>query len=227
MFSFFFRLFYAVFNSVQVSILLFFCFFSFFHCPVILSLFFFNSLIYFFFNLISASLCLYLNIVTMGSCIHFYSISNKYFHQRTIQNRVHKFSDTYNEIRQDSVHILPNLPSPISKYPLQPTVWPPTKPQNFSTPFQGDFHNPVWPLTSTSNKISNPFQEEFTKRWPGHKPVPQILDPILGRLHRTLPISTTFPTLNPSYSPNYGSKGIWAFSRQIYHWCPGIFYSSD
>ena len=32
------------------------------------------------------------------------------------------------------------------------TVWPPTKPKKFSTSFQGELHNPVWPLTSTSIK---------------------------------------------------------------------------
>ena len=37
---------------------------------------------------------------------------------RTIQKWVHKFFGTY-EIRQDFAHILPKLPSPVSKYPLQ------------------------------------------------------------------------------------------------------------
>ena len=80
--------------------------------------FFIKSLIHYFFNLISASFCLYLDIVTMGSFTLIYSISNKYFHQQAIQNRVHKFFGTY-EIRSDFAHILPNLPSPVSKYPLQ------------------------------------------------------------------------------------------------------------
>ena len=79
---------------------------------------------------------------------------------------------------QNLVWILPNT-----------MVWPPTKPQEFSTPFQGNLHNTVWALTSTLH---------FLRRY----------------LH---PISTTFPTSNPSHSPNYGSKCIRAFSQQIYH----------
>ena len=38
-------------------------------------------LIPYFFNLISASLCLYFNIITTGSCTPLNSISNKYFHK--------------------------------------------------------------------------------------------------------------------------------------------------
>ena len=47
------------------------------------------------------------------------------------------------------------------------------------------------------------------------------IDPILGRHHKTLPISITFPNANPSHGFNYGSKGIWTFSRQ-HHRCPEI-----
>ena len=38
---------------------------------------------------------------------------------RTIQNRVHIFFGTYNEILQDFANIFPNFLSPLSKYPLQ------------------------------------------------------------------------------------------------------------
>ena len=78
----FFFLFYAVFNSVRVSLLLFF-FSCLFHCPVVL--FFYNKLlIHYFFNLISASLCIDLNIITIGSCTPVYSNSNKYFHKTSM-----------------------------------------------------------------------------------------------------------------------------------------------
>ena len=84
-------------------------------------------------------------------------------------------------------------------------VWP-IKPQNFSTLYQGYLHNPVWPLTSTSNKISNPFVGEFTKTpaWPLTSA--SNSRPILRGIHKTLPISITFPTSNLSHGPNYGSK---------------------
>ena len=120
---------------------LFFCLFPLSSHP----LFFLNRSFTNFFNLISASLCLYLYIVTMGSCIHFYSISNMYFHERTIQNRVHKFSATYNEIPQDSAHIFP-----VSKYPLQHNGLTSYQTPKFLNPFQGGLQNPVWLLTSTS-----------------------------------------------------------------------------
>ena len=68
MFSFFFLFFYAVFNSVQVSFL-----FSFFYNKLLIHVFFLN--------LISASLHLYINIKTTGSCLPIYLISNKYFHK--------------------------------------------------------------------------------------------------------------------------------------------------
>ena len=63
--------------------LFFFSFFLFFHCPVILSFFLFSSFFnrsftILFFNLISTSLCFYLNIVTMGSCTPVYSMSNRH-----------------------------------------------------------------------------------------------------------------------------------------------------
>ena len=163
---------------------------------------------------VSASLCLYLNIVTMGSCTPIYSIFNKYFYNEQFKTESIIFSlHTTRYVKV--LHTYSLISHPLFQNILfNTTVRPPTKPQKFSTPFQRDLYNPVGPLTSTSNKISNPFQEEFTKRWPGHEPVPQNIDPILGRLYRTLPISTTFPTSNPSHCPNYGSKGIWAFFRR-------------
>ena len=59
-----------------------FLFFSFLSFSMVLSLFSFFSffynklLIHYFFNLISTSLCFYLNIITIGSCLPIYSISN-------------------------------------------------------------------------------------------------------------------------------------------------------
>ena len=106
------------------------------------------------------------------------------------------------------------------------TVWPPTKLQTFSTPFQRDPHHSVWPLTCSSNsqnaglaanqylKFSTPLEEKTFTKPDMASTSAQNIDPILGRLHRTLPISTTFPNIEPVHSPNYGSKGIWAFSRQ-------------
>ena len=77
---FFFLSFHAVFNNVQVSISFFYLF------PLSCRPFFFSfytklliHYLFIFLNLISASLCLYLDIVTIGSCLPVYSISNKYF----------------------------------------------------------------------------------------------------------------------------------------------------
>ena len=85
------------------------------------------------------------------------------------------------------------------------------------TPFQGNLHNSVWPLTSQYfNKISNPFLGEFHSHY--HKFLnpslegdlhkiwyastsTQDIDPILGRLLRTLSISTTFPNIEPIPQP--------------------------
>ena len=85
-FCFFFFFFYAVFNSVQVSFLLFVFPLS---CHPLKKK---NSLIhYFFLNFVSASLYLYLNIVTMGSCTPIYSISNKYLHNEQYKTESIRF----------------------------------------------------------------------------------------------------------------------------------------
>ena len=192
--------------------LFFLSFLFFFFCLFPLScyplLFFKNRSFTIFLNIVSASLCLYLNIVTIGSCTPVYSISNKYIHNEQFKTESINFSvqtTRYGKILYTYFLISHPL---FQNILFNTTVWPPTKPPKFSTPFQGDLHNPVWPLFSTSNKISNPFLGEFTKTpaWP------QISTsnsrPILRGIHKILPISTTFPTSNPSHSPNYGSKGI-------------------
>ena len=113
----------------------------------------------------------------------------------------------------------------------------PYSPISFQTPFQGDLHNSVWPLTSRYfNKISNPFLGEFTLL------VPQDSEPLSRRRpsqnlvcfyqyprYRSHSRETSqntsniynFSNSNPSHSLNYRTKGILAFSRQ-HHWCPEI-----
>ena len=140
---------------------------------------------------------------------------------RTIKIRVHTFLGTYIETRQDFAHIIPNFPFPCFKISSS-TPWSGLSPNppKFSILFQGDLRYPVWQQTNTSNKNSNPFFGEFTKCWPGHKPVTKIFRPlsrrkpsqnlvwllpvlkisifsILGKFHRTLPISATFPNIEP------------------------------
>ena len=68
---------------------------------------------------------------------------------RTIQNRVHKFFGTYNEILK-ILHIYSLiLPSHFKNNLFK---------NKSQTPFQEDLHNSVWPLTSQYvNNISNPF----------------------------------------------------------------------
>ena len=83
---------------------------------------------------------------------------------KTIHNRVQKFVGTYNEIHQDFAHILPNLQSSVSKYPL----WPLTKLPNSWSHSTGTFptrsgHRPVPQIKSQTHS-----KGEFTKRWPGH-----------------------------------------------------------
>ena len=180
------------------------------------SLFFFlnRSFTTYFFNLVSASLCLYLNIVTMGLCTPVYSISNKYFHNEQFKTESINFLVHTRYVKILYTYSLISHPL-FQNILFNTTVWPPTKPPKFSTPFQGNLHNPDWPLTSTSNKTSNPFLGEFTKTpaWPLTST--SNSRPILRGIHKTLPISTTFPTSNTSNSPNYRSKCIWAFFRQI------------
>ena len=151
----------------------------------------------------------------MGSCTPVYSISNKYFHNeqfKTESKSISVHTTRYVKI----LHTYFLISHPLFQNNLfNSTVWPPTKPQKFSTSFQGDLHNTIWPLTSTSKKISNPFLGEFTKTPAWSLTSTSNSRLILRGIHKTLTISTTFPTSNPSNSPNYGSKGIWAFSRQI------------
>ena len=120
---------------------------------------------------------------------------------RTIHNRVHKFFGTYNEILK-ILYIYSLISHSVSNILF--------------------------------NKISNPipggplqlslFTNQSVLQWnlkPHSQGNSQNTHPILGRLHITFLISTTFPNSNPSHSLNYGSKGIWTFSRQN-HWCPHI-----
>ena len=128
---------------------------AFFHCPVVLVSFFFKSLIHYYFNHESASLCLYLNIVTMSSYAPVYSIFNKYFHNEQFKTESINFS-VHTTRYVKILHTYSLISHPLFQNILfNTTVWPPTKPQKCSTPFQGDLHNSVRPLTSTSNKISN------------------------------------------------------------------------
>ena len=82
----FWGVFYAVFNSVQVSFPLFF-YSVFFHCSVVLFFWFLliNCSFTIFFNLISASLCLYLNIITIGSLIKLFQWYSFFFQQVSLQ----------------------------------------------------------------------------------------------------------------------------------------------
>ena len=72
-----FKFLFFFFSSLSFSIVLssFFCLFLIINC---------SFTIFFLKNLISDSLCLYLNIITIGSCLPVYSISNKYFHKTSM-----------------------------------------------------------------------------------------------------------------------------------------------
>ena len=130
------------------------------------SIFFLDRSFTIFFNLVSASLCLYLNIVTMGSCTSVYSISNKYFHNEQFKTKSINFS-VHTTRYVKILHTYSVISHPLfQNIRFNTTVWSPTKPQKF------------WPLTSTSNKISNSFFGEFTKRFQfpqlfRNQPVPQ------------------------------------------------------
>ena len=100
---FFFSFSYAEFNNVQVSLLSFFFLFLHFHCPVAFCFgfhFFFLFIIncsfnvpFFFFNLISTSLCLYLNTITIGSFPSLFNFSLQHHKLSLIYNTT--FSVTY------------------------------------------------------------------------------------------------------------------------------------
>ena len=81
----------------------------------------------------------------------------------------------------------------------------------FSILFLGEFTK--YPARQIFSNFLDPSLEETSTK-PGMPTSTQNIDAILGRLHKTLPISTIFPNSTPSHSLNYGSKGIWAFSRQ-------------
>ena len=151
----------------------------------------------------------------MGSCTHVYSISNEYFHNEQFKTESINFSvHTTRYVKTLYTYSLISHPR-FQNIHFNTTVRPPIKPPKFSTPFQGDLHNPLWPLTNTTNKISNSFLGKFTKTLAWPQTSTSNSRPILKGIYKTLPISTTFPTSNPFHSPNYGSKGIWAFSKQI------------
>ena len=80
----------------------------------------------------------------------------------------------------------------------------------------------VWPLTSTS-KISTPsLGKTFTK--PGMASTStQNIDPILGRLHRTLPISTTFSNIEPVSLTLLWIQRYMNIYSTTYHCCPDPF----
>ena len=97
---------------------------------------------------------------------------------RIIQNRVHKSFGRYNEIVK-ILHI----------YSLSPIPFQIDSSIEFQTPFQGNLHNSVWPLTSQYfNKISNSFLGEFTL------PVPQDSQPLSrGRPSQNLVCFNQYP----------------------------------
>ena len=115
-FFFVFVFFYAVFNSVQVSFL-FFCFFPFFCRPFLFSFFIINCSFTAFLNLISASLYLYLIIIT-----------GQYFNK--IPNPLIEEFKKYPEPQIFS--------TPLWGRPSQNLVWLLPVPK-ISIPFQGNF----------------------------------------------------------------------------------------
>ena len=91
-------------------------------------------------------------------------------------------------------------------------VWPLTKPPNSRSHSRGGLHNPVWPLTSTSNFLTPKRGMDSTGT--------QNIDPILGRLHKTLPISTTFPNIQPVPQSYLRIQRYMSILQTTYHWCP-------
>ena len=127
----------------------------------------------------------------------------------------------YIQDRQDFAHILNSLISKplfqISKITFSKTKIKPHSWGNFTNQSVLLYHKILKSTprgihkTSNTTRFSKFFRPlsggDLHKTWYASTST-QNIDPILGRLHRTLTISTIFPNSTPSHSLNYGSKGI-------------------
>ena len=105
------------------------------------------------------------------------------------------------------------------------TVWPPTKPQNFSTPFLGDLHNPVWPLTSTSIKSQTHSKGNSQNAGLTLTSTSKFSTHSYGNSQNASNF-LKFSNINPSHGPTYRSKGI-EHSSNKYRQFPNPFWSSN
>ena len=143
----------------------------------------------------------------MGSFLNnpnFYPFGQQYFPLKNNSKLSPQIFWYIQRDRQDFAHILPTFPSRLK----------------FQIPFQGDLWQNIQ-YDKFSRIFSTPLWEgDLHKTWYGFYQYPKLI-PYQGDFTKHFQFPQLFQTSNPPHCLNYGSKGIWAFSRQ-HHWCPEI-----